>query len=434
MLGVAVLLALATMPSQTVIVSLFNASYREKLGLSVADLSLAYTIGTLVAAVPLSWVGRAADRFGIRVVAGTIVVAYTLALMFLTIASHAILLGFGFFLIRFLGQGSLGMLSGHTIAMWFERRLGVAHSVLTVGGFAAGSAILPKPVAWMITNYGATKSLMLLALGVFVCTMPAIVFLFRNKPEDIGQFLDGDDHEHATHDVMHGGRPPANDPAFTAAQARATLPFWILLTVGCTSGCIGTALLFHMQTMIERGGAAGTEDQAASANQAWAMAFGIGLLCVGWMADKFRPRFLLPIAPAFMLAGSLVCWRGATGRVDAEEVVGTMTLGMVLFGIGMAFSVAVSGPAVARYFGRTHHGSIRGFMTTFGVAATGIAPFLAGFWYERAGEDFGPVLIGFAVWCVPLFFATMLLNKPTPPTERDLEPEPDRIDMQDVEL
>jgi MFS family permease len=434
MLGIAVLLAIATMPSQTVIVSLFNASYREKLGLSVAQLSLAYTLGTLVAAVPLSWVGRAADRFGIRIVAGIIVVAYSLSLMFLTVASHAILLGFGFFLIRFLGQGSLGMLSGHTLAMWFERRLGFAHSVLAVGGFAAGSAILPKPVAWMITNYGATRSLLILAFAVLVCTMPAIVFLFRNKPEDIGQHLDGDDHEHATHDVLHGGKPPINDPAFTAKQARATLPFWILLTLSCTSGCIGTALLFHMQTMIERGGAMGTEQQTASANLSWAITFGVGMLCVGWLADKVRPKFLLPIAPALMLLGSLVCWHGATGRAGSEHVVRTMMIGMAIYGLGMAVSVAVGSPAVARYFGRTHHGSIRGFMTTFGVAATGIAPFLAGYWYELADEDFGPVLIGFAVWCVPLFFATMLLNKPTPPLERDLAPEPDRMDMSDVEL
>lgn len=432
MLGVAVLMAMATMPSQTVVVSLFVASFREKLGLELSQVSLAYTIGTICAAFPLSWVGKMADRFGIRIVSAVIVVLYAIALVALDWAIGIVTLGIGFFFIRFLGQGSLGMLSGHTIAMWFERRLGMAHSVLAVGGFALGSAILPKPVAWMIEEFGPGSTLLYLGLGVAAVILPLLVFLFRNKPEDIGQFLDGDSSEHASHDVAHGGPAPKGDPAFTAPQARATFSFWILLTLSCTSGCIGTALLFHMQEMLIAGGAEGTVAQTADANQMWAISFGVGMLATGWLADKFRPRVLLPIAPVFMLLGSLVCWYGATGQSD--DVVGTMKIGMLIYGLGMAVSVAVGSPAVARFFGRTHHGAIRGFMTSFGVAATGLAPYLAGKWYELAGENFGPVLIAFAVWCVPLIVLTAMLKKPTPPSERDLNPDPDPVDMHEVEL
>jgi len=440
MLGVAVLMAMATMPSQTVIVSLFIGSFREKLALDVAQVSLAYTAGTIIAAFPLSWVGKAADKFGIRIVAAVILVLYALALILLHQAIGIVTLGIGFFCIRFLGQGSLGMLSGHTIAMWFERKLGFAHSVLAVGGFALGSAILPKPVAWMIGEYGPERTMMYLGIGVVIALLPLIVFVFRNKPEDIGQHLDGDESEHLFHDVAHGGKAPIGDPAFTASQARATLPFWILLTLSCTSGCIGTALLFHMQDMILTGGGeamaglsvAELASVTAGANQMWAISFGLGMLATGWLADKFRPRVLLPIAPVMMMLGSLVCWYGATGRSD--DVVGTMKIGMLVYGLGMAVSVAVGSPAIARFFGRTHHGAIRGFMTSFGVAATGIAPFLAGGWYELAGEDFGPVLIAFALWCVPLMVATTLLKKPVPPVDRDLDPEPDPVDMHEVEL
>lgn len=412
--------------------SLFNVSFREKLGLSVSQLSLAYTIGTICAAFPLSWVGRMADRYGIRIVAITIVVLYAIALMALDWAIGIVTLGIGFFCIRFLGQGSLGMLSGHTIAMWFERRLGLAHSVLAVGGFALGSAILPKPVAWMIENFGPGKTLVYLGLGVAVVILPLLVVVFRNKPEDIGQHLDGDPSDHLFHDVTHGGKAPIGDPAFSAHQARATFPFWILLTLSCTSGCIGTALLFHMQEMIIAGGGEGTVAQTASANQMWAISFGIGMLCTGWLADKFKPRVLLPIAPVFMLIGSLVCWYGATGQTD--DVVSAMKMGMLIYGIGMAISVSVGSPAVARFFGRTHHGAIRGFMTSFGVAATGLAPFLAGKWYELAEDNFGPVLIAFAIWCVPLIVLTAMLKKPIPPSDRDLNPDPDPVDMHEVEL
>lgn len=440
MLIVAVLMAMATMPSQTVIVSLFNVSFQEELGLSVAQLSLAYTVGTIFAAFPLSWVGKAADKFGIRIVAGVITVVYAIALIALHEAIGIVTLGIGFFFIRFLGQGSLGMLSGHTIAMWFERKLGMAHSVLAVGGFALGSAMMPKPVAWMIGEFGPQQAMLYMGLGVLAVVLPLLLFVFRNTPESIGQHLDGDAQEHTIHDVAHGGPAPTGDPAFTLGQTRRTSSFWILLTLSCTSGCIGTALLFHMQNMLL---ASGDEAIAllsvpelasvtAGANQMWAISFGLGMLATGWLADKFKPRVLLPIAPLLMMLGSLVCWYGATGRSD--DVVGTMKIGMLVYGLGMAVSVAVGSPAVARFFGRTHHGAIRGFMTSFGVAATGLAPYLAGKWYELAGEDFGPVLIAFAAWCVPLIVLTAMLKRPTPPVERDLKPDPDPVDMHEVEL
>jgi len=170
----------------------------------------------------------------------------------------------------------------------------------------------------------------------------------------------------------------------------------------------------------------------AGVNQMWAISFGLGMLCTGWLADKFRPRVLLPIAPLMMMLGSLIVWYGASGR--SNDLVWTLKAGMLVYGLGMAVSVAVGSPAIARFFGRTHHGAIRGYMTSFGVAATGLAPYLAGKWYELAGEDFGPVLIAFAAWCVPLVVLTAMLKKPAPPVDRDLVPDPDPVDMHEVEL
>ncbi len=74
-------------------------------------------------------------------VAGVVAVVYALSLMVLHEATGIVTLGIGFFLIRLLGQGSLGMLSGHTIAMWFERKLGFAHSGKTFEVVLAGEVL-----------------------------------------------------------------------------------------------------------------------------------------------------------------------------------------------------------------------------------------------------------------------------------------------------
>jgi hypothetical protein len=86
------------------------------------------------------------------------------------------------------------------------------HSILAVGGFAAASAISPIPTAALIESHGWRATLLIWAVVVGVLTIPALLFVFRNRPEETGQHLDGDPAEHETHDVLHGGAPPPATP------------------------------------------------------------------------------------------------------------------------------------------------------------------------------------------------------------------------------
>lgn len=426
MLGVAVVMAVATMPGQTVLMGLLKTPIRESLGLTLEQVSGAYTVGTILASLPLPLVGRVADRLGLRVTILGVVLGFVASLLLLREASGVVMLGFCFLLVRFLGQGSLGMLAGHTIAMWFERRLGTAHSVLAVGGFAAASAITPIPTAALIESQGWQATLVVWAIIVAAITLPLVIFVFRNKPEDIGQHLDGDPAEHATHDVLHGGTPPPGDPAFTAKQASATPAFWILAINMLNSGLVGTALLFHMQTLLQQAGIEGTEKQAALAFQPWPIGFGLSMLAVGWLADRFHPARILPVALVFQAGAVLICAFATSGRAGEELTLIVMAAGMAIYGISQATVVGVANPTIARYFGRTHHGSIRGFVSTAVVMGTGAGPWLFAFGYKSSGDDFIPVMIVFACLAVPLGIGAALLRKPTPPAERQAAK--DRLD------
>lgn len=413
MLAVAIAMAVATMPTQTVVISLFNESFRTALDTDLARLSLAYTVGTILAALPLPWIGRLADRYGVRVVTGGVALACAASLVFLSQAGNLVVLGLGFFLIRFLGQGALGLLAGHTIAMWFERRLGFTHSLLAIVGFAGGSALMPGPVAHLIGAHGWQNTLVYLAGFVLLLTIPAVLLVFRNKPEDIGQHLDGDPYEHEHPENPRP--PPPSDPAFTLSEARRTRAFWILVPSMCANGLIGTALLFHMQAILADAGVDATEKQTALVNQSWAIAFGLALIVTGWLADRVLPRRLMPFGPFLMLVACGVILTGPAGWVSEEWVIPVMRAGMACYGVAMAVTVAVSNPTIARYYGRTHHGAIRGSIQMASVAATGIGPFLAGGIYELSGQSFTPVLALFAGAGVPLALASLFLRPPPKP-------------------
>ena len=71
-LATAMLTTVATIPGQTVGVSVFLDYILADLGASRSTVSLLYTVGTLVASFALPFVGRRIDRHGPRVAVGVI--------------------------------------------------------------------------------------------------------------------------------------------------------------------------------------------------------------------------------------------------------------------------------------------------------------------------------------------------------------------------
>jgi MFS transporter, OFA family, oxalate/formate antiporter len=412
MLAVAIAMAFATMPGQTVLVSLWKEPIREALGLSLTSVSAAYSIGTILAALPLSFVGRLADRFGLRVTVGLVASGFALSLVLLREANGIATLGLGFFLVRFLGQGALGMLAGHTIAMWFERRLGSVHALLTVLGFAAGGALLPQPTAWLIAAHGWRSALLALAGMVIVLVLPGVLSVFRNRPEDVGQHLDGDPGERARDGVHHDGASRTRDPAYTVRQAMRTGAYWILLSNVAATGFIGTALIFHMPAMLEQAGLEGSARQAALAIQPWAVAFGVATLGVGWLVDRAHPAKILAPGLLLMAIGIALCLVATRGVVDASSLVTLMATGMTVYGVSQAVITGVASPTIARYFGRAHHGAIRGTVATATVLGTGAGPYAVALGRDLAGADFAaPYLLCIAL-TLPLGIGAALLREP----------------------
>jgi len=103
--GIAMVAIVMTLPAQSVLVGVFKEPIREALGISVGQISNSYMIGTLCAALPLTFVGRLADRFGVRVVLGAVCLLFGLALAGMSMVTGLVTLTVGFFAIRFLGRG-----------------------------------------------------------------------------------------------------------------------------------------------------------------------------------------------------------------------------------------------------------------------------------------------------------------------------------------
>lgn len=190
-LFVAMVATAATSPGQSYLVGKFNASIEASLGIRETTLTAAYGLATFLAAIPLLYVGPLADRFGPRRIMGAASVLLGIACVLIGFAAGPLSLGACYFLLRFSGQGVLGLSASHSTAMWFERKLGFATGIKTLS-MPVGIVILAPLTTYLIESAGWQRAYAILGGGVCAIMLPLVIFLHRDRPEDIGLRVDGD--------------------------------------------------------------------------------------------------------------------------------------------------------------------------------------------------------------------------------------------------
>ena len=202
------------------------------------------------------------------------------------------------------------------------------------------------------------------------------------------------------------------DVSFTLGEALRTRALWILLFAGPFLGLVGTAMLFHTQPILDSFGVEDAQAVAPWVQAPWAVALALTPLVAGYLADTFHPRWLLPVGVG-LGAASCACVAIAGQGLFGWAPVVWVGVSMAVFGVAGGVVMSVVGPTIARYFGRTHHGSIRGASITVAVAATAVGPYLLSRGAEAAGGRFDVVFGVFALAAIPLALASLTLERPT---------------------
>lgn len=376
-----------TGPGQTIGVSVFVDPMIADLDLTRSQVSTAYLIGTLLGAVALLRVGRWIDQVGSRSAMTWIAVAFGGGLVAMSSVRGFVTLAVGFTLIRWLGQGSLGLVSTVAITHWFERRRGLVFGV----SFTAVSALMaltPVLLGVAIEAYDWRTAWILAALAVWVVVVPIAHFGIVDQPSDVGQYPDGDVEPPV----------PAEGTVATTSRSRAEAirepRFWLLSLAIAATAMLVTALNFHQISILGEEGLTATEAAAMFLPQvAGAVVAG---LVVGALADRIPARFLVALSMA-LLACSLA-------------MVSFITPGwqVVAYAVVLGTAAGAQHPLVAtllpRWYGLIHIGSIQGVSALTSVAASAVGPValsLASTWmnsYSSAAWLFAlvPAVIGVA--------------------------------------
>ena len=394
---IAMLASICTLPGQSVCVGVFNESIRNDLNLSSAQFGLAYSLGTVLASLLLPLVGALMDRFGIRYAMIAVVLLLMEACFFIAMSDGLLWLLGAFFLLRLFGQGSLSLLANNSLAMWFHRHLGkVAGSCSVMVTFCF--ALSPLVVSLLISLTDWRTTYCILGVSVAAIMLPLLLFLFRNRPEDIGQEQDG-----ITADVTPS---PAVKTTLsihlnlTMLQALSHRSYPILLLVMASWALIGTAFIFDVQAFAADRGAKLYKPEVASFilfMAAAAMQF-VG----GFLADILPLRRLISFAISGILVSILML---AFLRGDLFFVA------YGLFGLSQGLLVSVSATIWVRYFGRTHLGKIKGGAMMAMVAGSSGGPLIMGYCFDLTGGYEIPLMVFTVLACVS-FLASLLLISP----------------------
>lgn len=373
MLGCAVLTAGLTGPGQTIGVSVFIDHFVEDLALTRPQVSAAYLVGTLAGASMLPTVGKLIDRNGVRLAQVVIGVLFGIALVNMSLVNGLIWLAIGFGGIRFLGQGSLSLVSTVTVQVRFDRARGTAIGIFTTGT-AGLMALTPVALSLVIGQWGWRIAWVVSAVVVVGLVVPVAWFGLRDLPRG-----------------RRSGTGAARVVAsgYDRAAAVRTPSFWMLAAVTGAAGMMSTALNFHQIDLL--GDAGLSETAAAALFIPQVVGSSVAGLTIGFVGDRLGTRYLPAISMGLLLTAQLLASVAAPGVV--------VVLYAVVLGAAGGSVRTASTTLQPQWFGIGHLGSIQGALTLFGVGASAVGPVVLTLAEEATGS-YPPALVVLGV--VPL--------------------------------
>ena len=376
---------LASIPGQTIGVSVFTDPVKDALGLTRNQFSNAYMLGTLLSSALVARAGIWFDAFGARYVAffATLLLGASLLVFSVSVEiSEAIkrvfnlrswpvpflLITLLFFLIRFSGQGVLTMASRNMIMMWFKKNRGKINSIssITVSlGFSSAPILLNR----LIDEHGWAMSWQIMAMSLFVFCV-CILLLYRNRPEDFDLLPDGGEKKELDQEKE------ATEADYTLKEAKKTRAFWMFGLVLAFNSFYVTGFTFHIVSIF------GSQNYTKAEAIAIFLPMSIIAIFVSTLCNILSDYIQHKIYLFIMLSAGVLA---SLGLLLLSYPIGVYFLVGGLGTMGGLFAVinAVTWPS---FFGRKYLGSISGKVMSFLVIGSAIAPSLFSYCFTSLGS------------------------------------------------
>lgn len=341
----------------------------ESLNVGRAELGAVVTVKLIVNALLSPWVGSLLARRSIRgiMLVGAGAMGLGLATAAFAQSLWPIYLGLGVLA----GVASTAALFLPCIALvsnWFDRLRGRALGLVTLGPTLSG-AVIPVLLSLLVDDIGWRASLLLAAAVATVILLPVIWFFVLDRPEDCGQFPDGDP------DVPPTPEAEADD-TWTIRRAVRSRDVWLVVGTIGTANFAVVAMLVHLIPYATDTGLSG--ERAALVFSAMTLMGALGGPLFGTLADYLSIKRLL--------IASMLCQFAAVLLLAELEGQLGLSLAAGILGLGFGGLMPLVTLAVGRMFGVASLTRIMGLAAPLSLLFYATAAPLTGYLYDTQGN------------------------------------------------
>jgi MFS family permease len=386
-LATGLLLAFGACLGHTWFISLFAGEIRAEYGLTDGQWGLIYTGATLASALLLFGRGGLADTVPLSRLAPLVAVLFAGAAVLMALGQSLWTHGIAVFLLRFCGQGMFTHIQQTAMARWFVATRGRALAIANLG-FTTGQVLLPLPAVLLMGWIGWRASWLVVAAILLLVILPLLLFLLARDRAPQGS-LGG-----------VAGAPGLGGRHWRRREALRHWLFWSLVPLMLTPGYIGTVVFFHQVHIAEIKG--WSLIAMAPAYPAWALSEVAAAFVAGWVADRFGPARLLPLAALPMGLGIAL--------IAMAETPLLWIVAIALIGVTQGMTNTVWGTLLPSTYGTDHIGSVRAVASAVLVVSTALGPGIGGVIID-AGIPVPRQAWAMAAWCLGLSLAMLAVTR-----------------------
>ena len=321
-------------------------------------ISAGFSIAALTVAAASPGLGFLLDRFGPRRIILPCILVFSFAYASLALLTpHLIHFYLAFFVIGLVGNGTAYLGYSRAISTWFDRRRGLALSIMLAGG-GCGAMFLPVIAQAAITHYGWRNAYILLGALALVLGFPLTAWFVREQP------------------VAQQRVDVSVEAGNSVGEALSSRTFWVIAATVCLYAISVNGAIAHLSALLTD---RGVSTQGASYSIAIIGATGlIGRVLTGVFLD----RFFGPRVSQIMLLITV------TGIV-LLSVAHTLTAGLIaasLIGFSMGSEGDITPYLLSRYFGLKRLSTLYALTWTAYAVGGATGPLVIGRVFDSLGS------------------------------------------------
>src|SRR6266446_6371459 len=383
--------------------AVINTYMLKEIPMSRSSFGLGFTLLNLFVGIPSILVGASIVRWGIRMTFGigsALILVGALWLSLIAAKPWDYWVGFGVLTAAGISFGTI-VPAATAITRWFSRYRGRTMAVtLSASGFA-GFIVAPTINRILTANGGNWRQAWAIVAGISVLSA-IVAFLFvRERPEDLGQSVDGGPSEAASAKTT-AAAARVTKFRWRPEQAYRTRAYWMIL-VGAIA-CQFPFFFFTAHWLLHLKGVGVRPADAAFAMGLFTLGAVFGRLIGGWLMDGMEGRYAFMLGFCCYFLGSFLAIR------VSPEALRIAYSAAILYGTGFGWTFICLNTVTGHYYGPAAFPKVSGMMLVLAALFCAPAGYLGGklfdlyHSYKLAFELYSAVA---AIGILALFFARM---------------------------